>query len=151
MFTINWNRIAPVPRPPSPSFPALSLMFICSIAGQWLCKCPHRCSWSSRGQRKWRQTRGRDLCWQAWSLVRHGRSLLTPVQCPYGKKLQEENKSHSMPNNGNGFTEMCDWFSEITTGSSILQCSHNFYRGEVSWRRVNVLIRHLRTSDNRVN
>lgn len=71
------------PRHPSVyhHFPS-PLEFICSRGGQWLCRCPRRCSWSSTDQQRSRWTGGRGPCWPSWSLCHRERSLLKPVRCP---------------------------------------------------------------------
>lgn len=71
-----------------PRFPSVChhfpspLEFICSRGGQWLCRCPHRCSWSNTGRQRSRWTGGRGLYWLSWSLRHRERSLLKPVRCP---------------------------------------------------------------------
>ena len=63
-------------------------MFICSTGGRWLCRCPRRCSWSSKGRRRWPWTSGRALCSPVWSSFRRERSLSAPARGPYQTKMQ---------------------------------------------------------------
>lgn len=59
--------------------------FICSTEERWPCRCPRRCSWSSKDQQRWGWTGGRGQRWPSWSWVRRARSPSAPARCPCGR------------------------------------------------------------------
>lgn len=106
IFTIGQDETAPVPASSKDS--QSTVTFICSRAGQWLCRCPRRCSWSSKGQRRWPWTGGRDLHWRSWSLCHRERSPLTPARCPYKTYMCRHRKGEQSPERQTDFV-LLEW------------------------------------------